>query len=357
MTGTLRAVLSRYPALARPTSEPSTLGNAGGFSGAGLWKFASGRGILGLKVWPVDGPDRAGLSRIHDWLSRASDLGFVPEPIRTLDGSSMVEADGRIWELTPWMPGVADLGRPPDPGRVRAMFTGLGAFHARLASTRSEGPSPGLAARLAELDRLLLGEFEALGRAIARVPGDPRSSMARDWIDRARALAPRLLGPLRGAASRVVPLQPCLRDARPDHFLFEGDRLTGLVDFGAMGRETVAGDLARLMTEAIGPDRAARALALAAYEGIRPLERREFALIDDFERANALLGPARWARWHFLDRRTFDDPEAVSRGLRRGLERLDEITGSRVDGGDYRSKISDFKNGSGWIAGWWWEKR
>jgi Ser/Thr protein kinase RdoA (MazF antagonist) len=325
MIGTLRAVLSRYPALARPNSEPTPLGNAGGFSGASLWRFASGQGTLALKVWPVEGPDRAGLSRIHDWLSRASNLGFIPAPIPTLDGSTMVEADGQIWELTPWMPGEADLDRPPAPGRVRAMFTGLATFHARLASTRSEGRSPGLSARLAELDRLLLGEFDALGRAIGRVPGDPRSSMVRDWIDRARTLTPRLLGPIRSAASRIVPLQPCLRDARPDHFLFQGDRLTGLVDFGAMGRETVAGDLARLLAEAIGPERAARARALAAYEVVRPLERREFALIDDFERANALLGTVRWARWHFLDRRTFDDPEAVSRGLRRGLERLDEI--------------------------------
>jgi homoserine kinase type II len=324
MTGTLRAVLSKYPALARPTAEPSPLGNAGGFSGASLWKFASGLGTLALKAWPVDGPDRAGVSTIHEWLGPASDLGFIPVPIATLDGSTTVEAGGRVWELGPWMPGQADLGRPPAPVRVRAMFTGLAAFHARLASERAEGPSPGLAARLAELERLLMGEFDALGRAVSGDPGDPRSAIVRVWIDRARTLAPRLLGPLRGASSRVVPLQPCLRDARPDHFLFEGDRLTGLVDFGAMGRDTVAGDLARLMAEALGPDRPSRTLALASYEAIRPLEGAELALIDHFERANALLGTGRWARWHFLDRRTFDDPEAILRGLRRGLERLDE---------------------------------
>jgi Ser/Thr protein kinase RdoA (MazF antagonist) len=327
MIEAMRAVLSRYPALDRPTSDPSPLGNAGGFSGARLWRFSSGRGTLGLRAWPVDGPDRSGLSTIHAWLSRSSDLGFLPEPIPTLDGSTMVEAEGRLWELTPWMPGEADLDRPPASGRVRAMFTGLAAFHARLASMRSVGPSPGLAARIVELDRLLLGEFDALGRAMARVPGDPRSSMVRDWIDRARPRTPRLLGSLRIASTQIVPLQPCLRDARPDHFLFEGDRLTGLVDFGAMGRDAVAGDLARLLAEAIGPDRSARALALAAYEAIRPLDGAEIALVDDFERANALLGPGRWARWHFLERRTFDDPDAAARGLRRGLERLDEALG------------------------------
>jgi Ser/Thr protein kinase RdoA (MazF antagonist) len=204
------------------------------------------------------------------------------------------------------------------------MFTGLAAFHARLASMRSVGPSPGLAARIVELDRLLLGEFDALGRAIARVPGDPRSSMVREWIGRARSLAPRLLGPLRTASSRIVPLQPCLRDARPDHFLFEGDRLTGLVDFGAMGVDAPGADLARLLGEWTGQDLVARSEALAAYTSIRPLQPREAELIDVFAESAAWLGPARWVRWHFLDHRPFDDPYVVRRGLERALDRLIE---------------------------------
>ena len=44
-------------------------------------------------------------------------------------------------------------------------------------------------------------------------------------------------------------MQPCLRDARPEHFLFVENVLTGLIDFGAMDFETVAGDLARLLGE------------------------------------------------------------------------------------------------------------
>ena len=47
--------------------------------------------------------------------------------------------------------------------------------------------------------------------------------MALRWLGLARARLPRLLDPIREAAGRVVPLQPCLRDARPEHFLFEGD--------------------------------------------------------------------------------------------------------------------------------------
>ena len=101
--------------------------------------------------------------------------------------------------------------------------------------------------------------------------------MAMRWLGLARAVAPRLLDPLREAAGRPVPLQPCLRDARPEHFLFEGDRVTGLVNFGAMDIDCVAGDLARLMGEWLDGDSTARAEALAAYERIRPLDVDEAA--------------------------------------------------------------------------------
>ena len=52
-------------------------------------------------------------------------------------------------------------------------------------------------------------------------------------------------------------LQPCLRDARPEHFLFDGDQLSGLVDFGAMAVDSVVGDLARLIGEWLDDDRPA----------------------------------------------------------------------------------------------------
>src|SRR5262249_33732062 len=140
-----------------------------------------------------------------------------------------------------------------------------------------------------------------------------------------RAVAPRIRDPLRQAAGRVVPLQPCLRDARPDHFLFEGDCLRGLVDFGAMGVDCVAGDLARLMGEWLDGEPAARGNALAAYEGIRPLEARESALIAAFESSSALLIGEHWIRWHYVERRVFDDPLAVTHGIARGLGHLERL--------------------------------
>lgn len=314
--------LRLYPAPFRPTGPPIPLGNAGGYSGARLWRIAAPVGPIVLRLWPPDGPGRDGLEVIHGWLARARDLGFVPAPIPATDGRTTLEVEGRLWELAPWLPGQPDPARPPSPARIRAMFAALAGFHARLKGTSSPAPSPGLESRRIEVERLLGGEFDALAVAHHRVPADPISPLADRWLALARPLAPGVLGRLRQAQGRPLPLQPCLRDARRDHFLFEADRLTGLVDFGAMGRDTVAGDLARLLADAIGHDQPARDEALAAYETFRPLHPAETQAIPIFEQANALLAPARWARWHFLERRRFDDPEATRQGFLRGLGRL-----------------------------------
>lgn len=325
----MKAILSRYPAPSRPMSTPEPLGNAGGASGARLWRFTSGSGPLVLRAWPVDGPTIEALERIHAWLARADPLGFVPVPLPDLSGRTIQQAAGRLWELAPWRPGGPDLGSPPSPRRIEAGFAGLAAFHVRLGGDALPGPSPGLAARRAEIEDWLGGELDRMGEAVGRSGLDPLRAEALAWLAEARRLAPALLEPAQAAAGKVVPLQPCLRDARPDHFLFEGDRLTGLVDFGAMGIETVAGDLARLLLEWVGPDRVGRSAALAAYEAIRPLSPPEAALIAPFEATASLLGGGRWVRWHFLEGRVFDDPAAAASGLRRARQRIASLAASR----------------------------
>jgi homoserine kinase type II len=208
---------------------------------------------------------------------------------------------------------------------VRSAFAALAAFHQRLAGEQREGVSPGLGQRYEAVAQLVRGGIDLLEQAIGRAGGSSESTCgqaAKRWGELARAVAPRLLDPLREAAGRVAPLQPCLRDARPDHFLFEGDRLSGLVDFGAMGVDCVAGDLARLIGEWLDGDPTARAEALSAYERVRPLEVNEAALIGVFESAAALLIGKHWIRWHYLEGRRFDDPQAVTRGIARGLEHL-----------------------------------
>jgi homoserine kinase type II len=341
LDSTLAGVLSRYPAPLRPLSGPEPLGNAGGLSGARLWRYASDEGALVARAWPPGRPGRESLERVHAWLAEAGGLGFIPVPHSALDGRTLQEAGGQLWELAPWMPGEADPGRPPPPARLRAGFVALGLLHRQWGRHRVVGRSRGLAVRAREIGALLEGGFDDLERALpADGGGDPRCRLARQWLTLARRLAPRLLGPARHAAEQDGPLQPCVRDVRPDHLLFRGDCLSGLIDFGTTAIDSVAFDLARLLSEWVGPDGDSRAAALAAYESVRPLESVEHALIEAFEQTTALLMGSHWIRWHFLKRRTFEDPAAVLQGLQRGLDRLADLAIS----------FEDVADAAGWLG-------
>ena len=148
------------------------------------------------------------------------------------------------------------------------------------------------------------------------------------------------------ASSTLVRLQPVLRDARPEHFLFEDHRLTGLVDFGAMGVESVAADLARLMGDWLDGDVSARREALASYERVRPLDSTEARLITAFETMAAVLIGERWVRWHYVEKRRFDDPQAVSKGIDRGRSRLERLMRDLAGSVDSFFEICRFPLGS-----------
>ena len=314
----------QYPALFHPTRPPTALGGAGGLSGSELWRVESASGPLMVRAWPTSGPEPSTLSRIHRWLSQASRLNILPIPLPNRIRTTWVEVQGRLWELTPFLPGEADLGRPPTDAHLASMFRTLAAFHNELGSETIQGPSPGLVARRDEVRRLIGGEFDRFQTALERWLDDPLAKLASSWLGQARRIGPRLVAPLAQAAVRSLTLQPCIRDVRPDHFLFEGDILTGLVDFGAMGIDTVATDLARLLGETVGRAEGLRRIAFEAYETSRPITEVESALLDNFEAANALLGGARWVRRHFIDHRRSLDPDAVARGLSRALARLED---------------------------------
>lgn len=322
MDSDLDAILSRYPAVARANDAPEPLRNAGGLSGSTFWRYTSGLGPMLLRAWPVDGPPRRALDIVHGWLADAGDLGFIPLPVIGLDGQSLLERAGRLWELTPWMPGAAETSQPPPLDRVRAAFAALAAFHQRLSRHRALGASPGMRGRLDEWLSWTGGGFDEVAQRIASRPDDPFSGLAAEWLAAARRRAAAIVEPWRRATIVVVPLQPCLRDVRPEHFLFTGPLVTGLVDFGAMRIETVAADLSRLLSEWSLHDPMTRGAALNAYSSIRPLSADETTLIEVFDQSSAFLLGGHWVRWHFVEGRAFRDPGAVGRGIAKGLTRL-----------------------------------
>ena len=328
-------LLARFPARFQPLSPLESLGGGGGLSGARLWRFRAEHGALLLRAWPSHGPG----TRSHRTGPSLALQGGGPGIRPRSDPRSRGSVPARMAWLTlgnhSLAVGGADPSCPPSsriyglPSQVWRRSISVWLVNRSKAFPRACGSGT-----MKSVSYSGAG-FAPSRRAVNRQgdAGAPCQRAAHRWLSLARAAAPILLDPLGRASTHITRLQPCLRDARPEHFLFEGDRLSGLVDFGAMGVDSVAGDLARLIGEWLDGDPAARREALASYERVRPLDPVEARLIGVFEATTALLIGERWLRWHYVDNRRFDDPQAVSKGLERGLKQLERLMGGLAGSG------------------------
>jgi Ser/Thr protein kinase RdoA (MazF antagonist) len=118
---------------------------------------------------------------------------------------------------------------------------------------------------------------------------------------------------------RPVPVQPCLCDVWHDHVLFAGDRVTGLIDYGAAKVDHVAVDLARLLGSLIPGEPDRMAMAVQVYRGIRPLLHPELVGLLDW--TGVVVGVTNWLRWLYHDGREYPDRPAVALRLGQLIRR------------------------------------
>lgn len=338
-------VLSHFPEDCR-ARRVENLGGAGGFSGAAFWRLTTERGLLCLRRWPRQAdsqwPQRLGF--IHAVLEHVARGGFslVPLPIRTRRGESYLQQDGHCLELSAWLPGRADYFPLRRPEKLRGATTALAEFHRASADFvgLEPTPSPGIRRRRSQIDALRSGGLRAIATAIDATRQPSAGIDSDDWstlVRLARRLLPfyaqaeqPVLRELIAAEQKKIPLQPCIRDIWHDHVLFEGDRVSGLVDFGAMRIDNVAGDVARLLgsfseSENVG-DAGVWQMGLDAYEAIRPLSADERHLVGVFDRSTALLAGIHWLEWIFLEGREFAELAAVIHRLSGIVARLERLT-------------------------------
>lgn len=292
---------------------------AGGFSGAEVWRGDLPAGsALALKAWPPD-VTPARLGAIHDHVARAAHLPFVPQVVRTVTGSSLVWDGRRCWDLTRWVPGAATDA--PTTAEVEAAGVAVARLH-RAWPGAGSGPCPGVANRL----RALTDFRERLGLAVPLRPPVPEGQIS--LVRRAWALvaatadrAERALGPWAGAAFR---LSPCVRDLRADHVLFACGAVTGLVDFGALGVDHPAVDLARYLGDLDGDAGDHAAALLRAYRTENSLD-----VPDDFvavlRQTGAVCSLIGWLVRLVAERRQYADEAAVTRRLGRLVERVERF--------------------------------
>lgn len=321
------AVRGHYP----PFCQQGTLtplGNHGGFSGAVLWRMDGPVGTLCLRAWPAHEtwPRLLFRHRLMT-LARQNGLLFVPALFAARDGASAVEYAGRLWELSEWLPGRPDFHAQPSAARLNAACTALALLHMvwRSDPTKASG-CPAVRRRLTFLDewhRLLHSGWHPL--AIAAENDPLRPIVERAWR--------RLPTALEGISRRLQPwlgenarLQSCLGDPWHDHLLFEGDRLSGLIDYGAVKIDHVAVDLARMLGSLLRGDAAGWQAGLQAYRRVAPLTATEEELAHALDETGVVIGVANWLRWLYEEKRPFADRMAVARRLAELVERLEMLS-------------------------------
>ena len=227
------------------------------------------------------------------------------------------------------MPGTADFFPEMNPVKLDAAFKSLAEFHTAVADffpNTQHAVSPTAEQRLELLDQGV-HDLPKLDDALNR-GGKPQ-----EFVDAATQILAgfrRFHREIRSEIAQVAtinsPLQPVIRDIHAEHVLFEGERVSGIVDFGAMNIDSIAVDISRLLGSLAIDDANARRNAICAYESVRPLEAGQIHLVGAFDRASVILSGMNWLRWILLQGRTFDYLSRVLARLRVTCGRLRHLT-------------------------------
>jgi Ser/Thr protein kinase RdoA (MazF antagonist) len=314
LTVAAQAVLARYPAPlgAGPIVH---LGNHGGFSGASLWRIG---GSVCLRAAPLALQDPAPLVAIHRLMlaARSEDLRFVPTIFTSLDSTTVQQHAGRLWELMEWLPGRASYHKSPSSLKLQSACTALGRLHR--CWERFMEPQPALLP--AVWRRLRHAHVRGLGE-VAVGSADP----ARAALERALWVLPPRLQQLPDIllpywSRQYARLQPCLCDVWHDNLLFDGERLTGLVDYAAVRPDHVAGDLARLLGSLVEDDEDGWREGLVAYSRQRPLSQEDEALARVLDVTGTVVAAVNWV-WRL------NDPTCIIENRAAAARRLETLLG------------------------------
>ncbi|MHC4407327.1 MAG: phosphotransferase enzyme family protein [Planctomycetota bacterium] len=324
-------VLAAYPDECRP-DRIKPLGSAGGFSGACFWRVDSEAGSLCLRRWPKSHPSVDQLEFIQAVLWHVVREGFhlVPLPLATRSRKGYVAHQGYLWELTPWMRGRADYQAEPTDGKLKTAMAMLAEFHLAAATFPLPDPpgsaSPGICSRLTMLRALVSGDLTRLRETV--VPGvhPELEHQAEQLFELFPTAADRVLPEMIRSSAYRVPLQPCIRDVWHDHVLFDGGRVTGLIDFGSMAPDNVASDVARLLGSMAGDDGPRWQAGLESYATVRPLSETEISLVHAFDHSTVVISGLTWIDWVYRQRKVFENLDVISRRVDEILVRLRHLT-------------------------------
>jgi Ser/Thr protein kinase RdoA (MazF antagonist) len=290
-----------------------------GFSGGSVYRCDATDGSYALKLWPT-GTSSQRVDEVHAIQRFASKSLAILPSLRSLGRNRYrLTLESTHVELSTWMPGSAFNAKSTDElnsirclssrdfskkdlfvnAAVSAGAAAIARFHEvthGLGTERSAAPA--ISQRLKRL-----GE---LRHALPRVLADSRHwcGPAQLAVEKLRRDWPRLHNAseleLQPWLHKAMPVQWVLRDIHREHILFENERVSGIVDFDAVRRDTVATDLARWVGSFADLDVAVGELwpeAIAGYTSVREISTCEQQLSSAIERASWYIHLANWVTW------------------------------------------------------------
>jgi homoserine kinase type II len=318
-------VLMAYPAPLR-VGPVVRFAFHGGFTGASIFQVDNPCARLCLRGWLPRETDPKRLAWLHRLMADAGDGGleFVPRVLAALAGGTIVRHEGRLWELQEWLPWRPDFCERPSAAKLENACISLAQLHSRwrLIGTDATEELPAVHRRLECLRRSGAHAAPLRATGLDGVKWNALQILA----DRARIVLPHWLAKvdtwLEPWAQVTGQLQACLCDIWHNHVLLEGDRVTGIIDYGAVKVDHPAVDVARMLGSLAEDDDTAWQRGLAAYRSVRAFSQEEERLAHVLDATGTVLGVANWLA-RLGEKRTVAEQEAVAKRLEKLVRRLE----------------------------------
>lgn len=330
--GTIRDVLRWFGLTA---SVDRVEEQTAGFSGSSVSRVRLADGSeFAVRGTPANDLPADRLRGLHRLLAhvRSEGVTTVAVPLAR-DGETLRLLADRRWQVEPWLPGRPVLSEAPTPEAIAAACTELARWHDALGSfvptpaearwfpQRASAPSPAVTERLKRLGEWRTSKAVLVRNAIAD-RDEPFDRLAREVLAGLERHGETIEQELRSALGGPFRLQPCLRDVHAGHVLFDGGRVTGIIDPSACRSDSIAVDLARLLGDVDLDDEAVWANGVEAYRRCRALGPGEADLARILARSAVVLTGTTWLDRCYLRRLPVDRDPWVVRRLERLVDRL-----------------------------------
>lgn len=324
----------------------TAIDSASGFSGALIWRvrWVDDHGLsqqAALRAWPTSHPQPDRLRWMGQQLENAAEncswinLPYrlatsnpgsppFPHPRPFRPGDRFCRIGQRLWQLEPWVSGENNFLAQPQTQRMENAFQALAQVHRHWIDQTPPAAgnvSSGLQQRLRQL-----ADWQARPATIwEEITTSARQcfiagQLERDDLNLVQQIMERwhqehreMRSQLQQAVAVELPVGTVLADVWSDHLFFKGERLHKIIDYGAMRIDSAAADLSRLLSSMAGDNLDTRRVALASYQTIRTLNKKELQAIEVFDRSSELLGPLLWLDWLFLEKKFVPSPAILDR--------------------------------------------